>query len=309
MRTPTPIAGSPASKPRRDRRALLIVLVATAIAGGVGVTVRALPAAHAATTAVGGTSLTRPVPPKTSPRPGLPPLPFRATTVTVANPGFLSWALLDRRTGKVWGSANQQATTWPASMIKAWLAADYLRLATQRGHSPTTAELHQIEIMIRDSDNNAAQQTYLSNGGIVSINRLVSLCKLQDTRASAAGWSFTTISSRDTVRMADCIADGKAAGLRWTGWLLSQMRTVRVGDFGIRDSLPTTLANGVAIKNGWMYYDDDNLWHVNCMAVASTWAMSVLQRYPSTGHWAEDYAKGQDVCRRVAAQLRNPAYP
>src|SRR5262249_26234709 len=52
-----------------------------------------------------------------TPSPTLAALPFRATTVVVP-PGvtFFSWSLMDRRTGQIWGSTNQTATTWPASM-------------------------------------------------------------------------------------------------------------------------------------------------------------------------------------------------
>jgi len=241
--------------------------------------------------------------------PGLPPLQFRSTTLTVKTEGFFSWALMDRRTGEIWGSTNMNATTWPASMIKAWLVADDLRRLAETKQTPGAARLRDLESVIRNSDNNLAEATYVRNGRSASINRLISRCKLTDTRASSAGWSFTNISARDTVRMADCIGDGTAAGPTWTDWVLDKMRRVRVGDFGIRKALPTAEAAKVSIKNGWLYYYDDHNWHINCMAVTETWAMSVLQRYPGHGRWNSDYAYGQNVCREVAKQLINPDYP
>ena len=66
-------------------------------------------------------------PGRTRRRAGQPALLFAKGTVTVATGGFLSWAVMDRRTGEIFGSANLAATTWPASMIKSWIAADYLR--------------------------------------------------------------------------------------------------------------------------------------------------------------------------------------
>jgi len=83
----------------------------------------------------------------------------------------------------------------------------------------------------------------------------------------------------------------------------------RVGDFGIRKALPVAEAAKVSVKNGWLYYYDDRNWHINCMAVTESWAMSVLQRYPGHGKWNSDYAYGQNVCREVAKQLINPDYP
>jgi hypothetical protein len=246
-----------------------------------------------------------------TPSPTPPPLPqlrFRTTTVAVATEGFFAWALMDRRTGELWGSTTMTGTTWPASMIKGWLASDFLRRATEKKQKPTTATMAELDRMIRDSDNNAAQDIYLKNGGVASIKRLISICKLTETTANSRGWSFTNISAEDTARMADCIADGTAAGPTWSAWVLTEMRTVRVGDFGIRKALPAAEAATVSIKNGWLFYDDDNNWHVNCMAVSDTWAMAVLQRYPGHGTYAADFKHGQDVCQQVATQLMNPTY-
>jgi hypothetical protein len=246
-----------------------------------------------------------------TPSPTPPPLPelrFNSASLTVDTTGFLAWALMDRRTGEIWGSPTMTGTTWPASMIKAWLASDFLRRAAEKSQTPSTATLAELDQMIRDSDNAAAQDIYRRNGGTASIKRLITMCKLTDTTANRRGWSFTNISAQDTVRMADCIGDGVAAGPAWTSWVLTEMRTVRLGDFGIRNALPAAEAATVSIKNGWLRYDDDKSWHVNCMAVADSWAMAVLQRYPGHGQWARDFKQGQDVCQEVATQLLNPRY-
>jgi hypothetical protein len=168
--------------------------------------------------------------------------------------------------------------------------------------------MSELDRMIRDSDNNAAEDIYQRNGGSASINRLISICHLTDTKATSRGWSFTTISARDAVRMADCIANGTGAGPTWTGWLLEKMRTVRIGDWGIRKALPPAEAAAVSIKNGWLFYDDDRNWHINCLAVSDTWAMAVLQRYPGHGRYDSDFAHGIAVCKDVATQLLNPAW-
>jgi hypothetical protein len=193
-------------------------------------------------------------------------------------------------------------------MIKAWLGADYLRRAAAAKQTPSDDELNTLEIMIRDSDNDAAQQTYDDLGESASINRLISICHLTDTTAND-GWSFTNMSARDTVRMANCIANGTAAGPQWTDWILQQMRGVRgEGDFGIRDAFPAGEAANIAIKNGWLDFDADSSWHINCMAVSGTWALSVLQRFPDTGPNDIGVGTAEEVCRDVATQLMNPAY-
>jgi hypothetical protein len=242
------------------------------------------------------------------PSPTPPALPFRNATVK-APPDlqFFSWSLMDRRTGEIWGSANQNATSWPASMIKAWIAADFLRRASDNHETLDQSRLDEIDSLIRDSDNDAAEDLFYSDGGNAVITRLIGICKLTDSSVDPRGWGFFDLSARDTVRMADCLGNGTAAGPQWTDYLLNLMRTVREGDWGIRDALQPADAAKVAIKNGWLDYDDDGYWHVNCMAVGDTWAMSVLQRYPIDGpHNSESF--GAQNCQDVAAQLLNPAY-
>ncbi len=238
----------------------------------------------------------------------LPPLPFAEGPVTVDTAGFLSWALLDRRTGEIVGSENLTATSTTASMVKPWIAADYLRRLEERGQGPSEARLADLTAMIRDSDNQAAERIYNLNGETESIRRMIERCELTESTAVPGYWSATRVSARDTVRLADCLADGRAAGPKWTDWLLEQMRLVRGdGDFGIRKALPAAEAAQVAVKNGWLLRDDDGLWHVSCLAVAPDWAMAVLQRYPPQGNFDADFAHTKLVCQRVAEQLRAPS--
>jgi hypothetical protein len=227
-------------------------------------------------------------------------MPFQTGTVKVAGDTFFSWALMDRRTGQIWGSSTMDQPSWSASMIKAWLAADYLR----RTPAPSSDLLHTIEIMIRDSDNDGANTMYALDGQTDAINRLVSICGLSDSSPNSNNWAITNLSARDSVRMGDCIASGKGAGPQWTNWLLTQMRAVRgEGDFGIRDALPADQAAQVAIKNGWEDFDADGLYHVNCLAIGDTWTMAVMQQYEPHSTWDADLALGTQRCTDVAKQL------
>jgi hypothetical protein len=185
-------------------------------------------------------------------------------------------------------------------MIKAWLVADFLR----QNPDPPQWRLNDLQIAIIDSDNDAGERTYDADGYTASIDRLISMCGLTDTTAVPYYWSNTEISARDTVRMGECIANGTAAGPKWTTWVLTQMRNIQVGDFGIREALPSAVARTVAIKNGWLLRDD-GYWHVACMAIGDTWVMSVLQRYQSTGG-ANDFPHTEQVCQDTATQLLNP---
>jgi hypothetical protein len=226
---------------------------------------------------------------------------FRPGPMIVNPPGFLGWALLNRNTGVITGSANQAQTSTTASMIKAWLAADYLRIAAARGQTPRPAWLHLLSIAIRDSDNDAAQAIFVANGATASVNRLIRVCGLTDSAAVPDAWGWTRMSPRDAVRMGACLADGRAAGPRWTGWILNEMRHVRgVGRFGIIEALPSAAASRTAIKNGWLLRDEDGLWHLNCLAiVGSDWVLAVMMRYPGE----LGMAHGAQMCRAVTIQL------
>jgi hypothetical protein len=244
-------------------------------------------------------------------QPPPPPRPtLTAHPVSVNVKGFFSWALLDRRTGKIAGSPNYISdTSSTESMIKIWLTSDYLRLLVNK--QPTTQRLAELSRMIRDSDDNAAEDIYQVTGRNATIQRMIKTCGLTETTAVNGWWSKTEVSARDAVRLGQCVANGKAAGSKWTGWVLSEMRQVRGsvtqqpggGRWGIIDALPQEMADEVAIKNGWTLLFEDGDWHLNCLAIQSDWVLSVLTSYP--GKLGKQY--GADICKQVTQQLMTPA--
>lgn len=302
--------GTPA--PDSTRRTLLrLGLISGVLLVLVLVALRLLPGSPLASNAAarwgepsGGPSVTagpseQPTP---TPSPTLPPLPVAPTDVDVDTDGWWNWALLDTRTGTVTGSDNMDETNPTASMIKAWIGADYLRRAAEQGQTPSDDRLDEVSIMIRDSDNNAASDLYKVNGGTASIRRLINICDLTDSSpAPDGGWSRTALSARDAARMGACIADGRAAGPKWTNWLLDEMRAVRgVGNFGIRKAFPPQVQKTIAIKNGWVDRTPEQKYTVNCLAVGDGWTMAVETRYDIN----LGYTYGAKICEEVAAQLR-----
>jgi hypothetical protein len=232
----------------------------------------------------------QPAPPLLSPAP-----------VNVAVRGFLAWALLDRKTGTISGSANfASATNSTESMIKAWISSDYLR---RLGNTPPAqARLDLLTRMIRDSDDNAAEIIYDIGGHNAVVQRMVSICGLTETSIFDGWWSRTQISARDAVRLGACVADGRAAGPKWTDWILGEMRQVRgEGRFGIIEALPPALVAQTAIKNGWTIIGSQ--WHLNCLAIVDRYVMAVLTRYSSS----LGIRYGAGICRDVATQLQPSA--
>ncbi|RGC68461.1 hypothetical protein C5N14_13155 [Micromonospora sp. MW-13] len=299
----------------RPRVAMVLAVVAVLLGSAMLV-----PAAYARlsdddTGGSGGGAQSVPVPEPTAP----PPPTLAAGPVSVSFSGeFFSWALMDRATGTISGSKNLASTNSTESMIKAWFAADYLR---QLGDKPLSAERRkQISTAIRDSNDDSANALYSAVGKAATIKRMISTCELTDTKSGnvpgyVGWWSFTRMSPRDAVRLGDCVADGTAAGPKWTSYLLDEMSKVRGsvkeqqtrsggGKWGIVDGLPAEIRTQgpVSIKNGWTPLNYDGNWHVNCLAVTEKWSLAVMLRYPQKS----GLSYGAKVCASVATQLVTP---
>lgn len=245
------------------------------------------------------------------PAPPLPRLASPADPASIKAPSgasFFGWAFLDRSTGIITGSANSATgTNSTESMVKAWITGDYLRTQDAAGNTPSDATMDELTLMIIDSNDTMAQKYYELDGGDAVIQRMISMCGLTHTTIFPYWWSKTQMSPQDAVRYGTCVADGVAAGPKWTSWLLETMKHVRGGvadqlsvtkqggHWGIIDGLPANLVPDTSIKNGWTVYGDG--WHVNCLAINPAWVLNVMVRINSNLQGATN------VCKSVAQQL------
>src|SRR5436190_24111606 len=105
--------------------------------------------------------------------PAPPTIHLPADPAAITGPPYLKyfgWALLDRRTGRTSGSANREtATNTTESMLKVWLAAEYLR----HNPNPSAGALADLHKMIVDSDDNVAYNYFHAAGGDPTIHELV----------------------------------------------------------------------------------------------------------------------------------------
>ena len=299
------------------------VVIMTCLAALVGVVVLTVPTTRAALASLGARSKavaafsdTPPSPPPPTaqvaaqPAPPVPALRAPADPGSihpVGNPGFFGWAFLDRKTGAVVGSGNSgSGTNTTESMIKAWIASDYLRMQAAAGRTPSDAALGELTLMIIDSNDGLAEKYYDKDGTNAVVMRLISMCGLSNTKIYPYYWSRTTMTPQDAVRYGNCVANGTAAGPKWTNWILDTMRHVRGGvndqisvakqggHWGIIDGLPPAIAAGTSIKNGFTGYVDG--WHVDCLAIQQDWVLNVMVRIGTLQAAA-------NVCKSVAQQL------
>jgi hypothetical protein len=271
------------------RRSTAVTVAAAAAAATVATITMMRPAADPPAWHQPAAPTTTTAPPSsTAPNtPGPAPLALPAPTPD----DWWSWAAVDTRTGRPLGAGGASGPTETASMIKPWIAADWLR----RHRHPSRAGLADVDAAIRDSDDQAAERLYLDGGGEAVIRRAVTTCRLSDTRIVDGWWSLTTLTATDAARLGWCLATGRAAGPRATPRILADMRSVRgTGRFGIVEGLAAT-ADTVAIKNGWVLLDDGR-WRVNCLAIGDGWSLAVLTRY-STRHGGIEH--GAATCERI----------
>ncbi|GAA1757511.1 hypothetical protein [Luedemannella helvata] len=267
----------------------------------------AVPVAFAAASDRPAGQRTAPVPPSAeapvatpspSARPKASPSPVAKPSVTLDMDGWYSWAIIDRATGREYGSTNRGQTRFSESVIKAGLAAEFLRRADASGEEPPAYRMDQLRRMIRDSSDHMADQIWAAIGQEDGSRAIFRNCRMTDAGVFPDMWSQTYVSARDLSRLADCIADGRAAGPRWTPWLLDEMRNLRgIGDFGIGYAVAADARARVA-KNGWFLHADHR-WQVNCMAVTDGWALAVLTNYPER----HGIRYGGSICQKVAERL------
>lgn len=211
---------------------------------------------------------------------------------------WLSWSLADTARDRRVGSANSDTDrTNSESSIKAWIAADYLRVVQAEGWALTSGERADIAATVRSSDNAAAQRLYEAIGGDAVLRHLRSVCGVTVATLTPGYWSLTQITAVDATRIFRCVLRTAPA---YPGGddLLTDLRSVDPDDaFGIKAALPPTTT--VSIKNGWMPHSSTGEWNVNCVAAWDDYVLAVLTRYPVD----RPLAYGADVCRDVTAAL------
>lgn len=181
----------------------------------------------------------------------------QATDEAAAQGAQLSVALLDRATNQMVTSGNDQLIGI-ASVAKLFIA-DSLLLAEARGTQQLSAEDHAaLDIMLRASDDNAAENFWNQYGGEAIITEVAHRYGLTSTTPGSDDrwWNIMSTAS-DLIRYYDMLLSG-------SGGLPAKQVDVIIGDlatstavgidgypqrFGIPDGLP---AEPVAVKQGWM---------------------------------------------------------
>jgi hypothetical protein len=196
--------------------------------------------------------------------PAVPAMPFegldarlrQATTDAAQSGADIEVVVLDRSTGQV--VSNGVTKPYPiASVVKLFIADDLLLQQSQGKTALSAADRKTLDIMLRSSDDSAAQMFWDRSGGNAIIARIKARYGLPGTTAPANGhWDVTQSTASDLVHYYAMLLDG-------TGGLPPEQANIIIGDlaqstptgtdgypqrFGIPEGL---YAEPVAVKQGW----------------------------------------------------------
>jgi hypothetical protein len=194
------------------------------------------------------------------PSAGFAELPARirqAADEAAAAGAEISVAVLDRATGQM-VSGGDDRLVGIASVAKLFIADDLLLEHAQAKTQLSADDLAALDVMLRASDDNAAENFWNQRGGEAIITAVARRYGLTSTTPPSDGrWWNTMSSTSDLVRYYDMLLSG-------SGGLPAEQADIIIGDlatstaigvdgypqrFGIPDGLD---AEPVAVKQGWM---------------------------------------------------------
>ncbi|WP_349270374.1 LppW family protein [Mycolicibacterium parafortuitum] len=217
----------------------------------------------------------------TAPQPAAPPVQRagsfdglearvrQATDAAAESGAAIETVILDRTTGQtVAGGGGAQFPI--ASVVKLFIADDLLLQEAEGKTTLSDADRQSLDVMLRSSDDSAAQMFWGRNGGNAVISRIVARYGLTGTTAPWNGhWDVTESTAADLVRYYDMLLTGSGGLPREQADIIMDnlARSTPTGTDGYpqRFGIPEGLyAEPVAVKQGWFCcWNGGNQLHVS----------------------------------------------
>lgn len=237
----------------------------------------------------------------------------RMATAAAADDGAdITVAVLDRNTGQLVTNGNGQSIAI-ASVVKLFIADDLLLQVANGDTVLTPDDRAMLDVMLRSSDDSAAEVFWNRSGGSDIVDRVTSRYGLAATNPPNNGrWYNTTSTVTDLVRYYDMLLAG-------TGGLPAEQASVILANlaastptapdgmvpggvypqrFGIPEGLP---GEPVAVKQGWMCCIGADWMHL------STGVIGPDRRYVMA--IGSMQAAQADVARRTITQAVKDIFP
>ncbi len=232
---------------------------------------------------------------------GLKAREIQATDEAAESGADVTVAVLDRLTGElVTNGANR--TIAIASVVKLFIADDLLLQEADGETTLSPEDRAMLDVMLRSSDDSAAEVFWNRSGGGAIIDRVVQRYGLTSTRAPGNGrWFNTTSTVTDLVRYYDMLLAG-------TGGLPSERAAIIMSNlaqstptapdgmvpggvypqrFGIPEGL---YAEPVAVKQGWMCCVGSDWMHLSTGVVGPDrrYVMAISSMQPAGAETARE---------------------
>ncbi|KRE32002.1 hypothetical protein ASG82_03355 [Mycobacterium sp. Soil538] len=210
--------------------------------------------------------------------------------------------VMDRTTGQI--VSNGDNGPFPiASVVKLFIADDLLLQVAQGKTQLSPAERRSLEVMLRSSDDSAAQNFWDRSGGNAIIGRVKARYGLSGTTAPYNGhWDVTQSTAGDLVRYYDMLLDGSGglppdqADVIISN--LAQSTPTGIDGYPQRFGIPDGLyAEPVAVKQGWFCcWNGGNQLHVTTGVIGADhrYVMAIGSLDPTS-----DAAAREDLTRFV----------
>ena len=240
------------------------------------------------------------------------PLGAAAAAYVSSRAGAVLAAVYDLRTGQTW-DLGQGPPQDEASVVK----LDVLEtLLAERGRSGTelsASDRTLADLMIEDSDNDAATSLWYEVGGPGSIRAFNSAAGLAHTSPSPCvdcagfpwpGWGLTTTLPGDQLVLLRALVEPNSLLTdAERSYALSLMENVTPDQrWGVSGGVPAQAT--VALKNGWLPLNGaDSDWQINSVGWISGSGRDYLMAVLTTGNPTEQY--GIDTIDQLAAMVWN----
>jgi hypothetical protein len=225
-----------------------------------------------------------------------------ATADAVGRGAEVEIAYLDRRTGHYAANGQGRTPEQTASVVKVLIADNLLYRASRGEFQLSSGDRDGIGLMLRSSDDTAAQDFWNRFGGSQIVAEVVSRYRMGDARTTPA-WYDTMVSPADMVGYYNQLIGGQG-GLPAADrdFILGQLRAstpAGTDGYNQRFGLPGGLNDPVqAVKQGWMISENGDWVHnsTDMIGPDGRYIIVVFSQEPS--RFGDDHAR--DTIDRVA---------
>ncbi len=204
----------------------------------------------------------------------------QATAEAAAAGADITVAVLDRDTGQLVTNGHDNAVAI-ASVVKLFIADDLLLQVSNGQTQLSPAERQMLDVMLRSSDDSAAETFWNRSGGSAIIDRVVARYGLGSTRPPGNGrWYNTTSTAADLVHYYDMLlAGGGGLPTEQANIVLTDLASstptapdgmMPGGTYPQRFGIPEGLySEPVAVKQGWMCCVGPDWMHLSTGVIGS----------------------------------------